>query len=286
MEKFDINAVGAFNSFELISNKTCYKACGYSDDDLSRPIIGIANSYNEMVSGHINLRELAEQVKYGVYRAGGTPVEFGVIACCDGITDNHDGAHYVLPSRENIADAVEIQARAHKLDGLVLLASCDKIIPGMLMAAARLDIPTVFLPGGCTLSAPPFGKKLRSDTTSISEGLGKYTKGEISYEELQDLTQVCAPSCGSCQFMGTANTMSVLGEALGLGLCGSGLIPAGLQRTPPLRLQERRKGRGAGAKAHHCAEDNDLGGHRERNNGPDGRWRFDECGHPHMCNSL
>ena len=226
MEKFDINAVGAFNSFELISNKTCYKACGYSDDDLSRPIIGIANSYNEMVSGHINLRELAEQVKYGVYRAGGTPVEFGVIACCDGITDNHDGAHYVLPSRENIADAVEIQARAHKLDGLVLLASCDKIIPGMLMAAARLDIPTVFLPGGCTLSAPPFGKKLRSDTTSISEGLGKYTKGEISYEELQDLTQVCAPSCGSCQFMGTANTMSVLGEALGLGLCGSGLIPA------------------------------------------------------------
>lgn len=226
MEKFDINAVGAFNYFELISNKTCYKACGYSDDDLSRPIIGIANSYNEMVSGHINLRELAEQVKYGVYRAGGTPVEFGVIACCDGITDNHDGAHYVLPSRENIADAVEIQARAHKLDGLVLLASCDKIIPGMLMAAARLDIPTVFLPGGCTLSAPPFGKKLRSDTTSISEGLGKYTKGEISYEELQDLTQVCAPSCGSCQFMGTANTMSVLGEALGLGLCGSGLIPA------------------------------------------------------------
>lgn len=226
MEKFDINAVGAFNSFELISNKTCYKACGYSDDDLSRPIIGIANSYNEMVSGHINLRELAEQVKYGVYRAGGTPVEFGVIACCDGITDNHDGANYVLPSRENIADAVEIQARAHKLDGLVLLASCDKIIPGMLMAAARLDIPTVFLPGGCTLSAPPFGKKLRSDTTSISEGLGKYTKGEISYEELQDLTQVCAPSCGSCQFMGTANTMSVLGEALGLGLCGSGLIPA------------------------------------------------------------
>ncbi len=226
MEKFDINAVGAFNSFELISNKTCYKACGYSDDDLSRPIIGIANSYNEMVSGHINLRELAEQVKYGVYRAGGTPVEFGVIACCDGITDNHDGAQYVLPSRENIADAVEIQARAHKLGGLVLLASCDKIIPGMLMAAARLDIPTVFLPGGCTLSAPPFGKKLRSDTTSISEGLGKYTKGEISYEELQDLTQVCAPSCGSCQFMGTANTMSVLGEALGLGLCGSGLIPA------------------------------------------------------------
>ena len=222
----DNYGIGAFNTFDFISNKTCYKACGYTDDDMSRPIIGIANSYNEMVSGHVNLRQLAEQVKYGIYRAGGTPVEFGVIACCDGVTDNHAGAHYVLPSRENIADAVEIQARAHRLDGLVLLASCDKIIPGMLMAAARLDIPTVFLPGGCTLSAPPFGKKLRSDTTSISEGLGKYSKGEISYEELQDLTQVCAPTCGSCQFMGTANTMSVLGEALGLGLTGSGLIPA------------------------------------------------------------
>ena len=108
----------------------------------------------------------------------------------------------------------------------MLLASCDKIIPGMLMAAARLDIPCVFVPGGCTLSAPPFGKKVRSDTTSISEGLGKYSKGEITLEELQDLTTVCAPSCGSCQFMGTANTMSVLGEALGLGLTGSGLIPA------------------------------------------------------------
>ena len=222
----DNYGIGAFNTFDFISNKTCYKACGYTDDDMSRPIIGIANSYNEMVSGHVNLRQLAEQVKYGVYRAGGTPVEFGVIACCDGVTDNHAGAHYVLPSRENIADAVEIQARAHRLDGLVLLASCDKIIPGMLMAAARLDIPCVFVPGGCTLSAPPFGKKVRSDTTSISEGLGKYSKGEITLEELQDLTTVCAPSCGSCQFMGTANTMSVLGEALGLGLTGSGLIPA------------------------------------------------------------
>lgn len=220
-----LDKIGAFNTIELISNKTCYKACGYTDDDLDRPIIGIANSYNEMVSGHMNLREMAEQVKYGVYRAGGTPVEFGVIACCDGVSDNHPGAHYVLPSRENIADAVEIQARAHKLDGLVLLASCDKIIPGMLMAAARLDIPTIFMPGGCTVSAPPFGKKIRSDTTSISEGLGKYSKGEISYEELQALTHVCAPTCGSCQFMGTANTMSVMGEALGLGLSGSGLIP-------------------------------------------------------------
>ena len=220
------NDIGAFNTFDYLSNKTLYKACGYSDGDLDRPIIGIANSFSDMVSGHVNLRDLAEQVKYGIYRAGGTPVEFGVIACCDGISDNHRGAYYVLPSRENIADAVEIQARAHKLDGLVMLAGCDKIIPGMLMAAARLDIPAIFVPGGCTVSAPPFGQKIRSDTTSISEGLGKYSKGEITYDELQALTQYCAPTCGSCQFMGTANTMAVLGEALGMTLSGGALIPA------------------------------------------------------------
>ena len=218
--------IGCFNTSKFLSNKTCYKANGLTDDDLSRPIIGIANSFNEMVPGHNNLRRLAEQVKLGVYRAGGTALEFGIIACCDGIADNHYGAHYVLPSRENIADAVEIQARAHKLDGLVLLASCDKIVPGMLMAAARLNIPAILVPGGCTLSAPPFGEKLRSDTTSISEGLGKYQNEEITYEQLQALTTACAPTCGSCQFMGTANTMCCFSEALGMTLSGGGLIPA------------------------------------------------------------
>ena len=218
--------IGFFNRFEFISNKTCYKANGFTDEDLERPIIGIANSFNEMVSGHNNLRRIAEQVKYGIYRAGGTPVEFGVIACCDGITDNHDGAHYVLPSREIIADSIEVQARAHRLDGLVLLASCDKIVPGMLMAAARLDIPTIFVPGGCTISPPPFGKKKHCDTTTISEGLGMYQNGEITYEELQALTTLCAPTCGSCSFMGTANTMCCFGEALGMTLPNGGLIPA------------------------------------------------------------
>ncbi len=218
--------IGAFNSFDLLSNKTCYKANALSDDDLSRPIIGIANSYNEMVSGHNNLRKVAEQVKFGIYRAGGTPVEFGTIACCDGISDNHRGAYYVLPSRDNIADAVEIQARAHKLDGLVLLAGCDKIIPGMLMAAARLDIPCIFVPSGPTISAPPFGKKFRTNTTTISEGLGQYQNGEITEQQLQALTQWCNPTCGSCQFMGTANSMTVLGEALGMTLSGTSMIPA------------------------------------------------------------
>ena len=147
-----MNNVGVFNSDEFISNKGIYKGVGVSDDDLSRPIIGIANSFNEMVPGHINLRQIAQYVKYGVYRGGGTPLEFGTIACCDGIATGHCGGNYVLPSRDNIADSIEIQAKAHKLDGLVLLASCDKIVPGMLMAAARLDIPCIFINGGCMLN--------------------------------------------------------------------------------------------------------------------------------------
>ena len=130
--------IGKFNTIEYISNKCLLKATGLSDDDLNRPIIGIANSFNEMVPGHNNLRRVAECVKNGIYRAGGTPLEFGVVSCCDGVADGHDGAHYVLPSREVIADSVEIQAKAHSLDGIVLLASCDKTVPGMLMAAAGL----------------------------------------------------------------------------------------------------------------------------------------------------
>lgn len=220
------NNVGKFNTFEFISNKTLVKANGFTDDDVDRPIIGIANSFNEMVPGHNNLRKVAESVKNGIYRGGGTPVEFGVIACCDGVADNHYGAHYVLPSRDTIADSIEIQARAHHFDGLVLLASCDKIVPGMLMAAARLNIPAILVPGGCMSSAPPFAHKAKSDTTSISEGLGMYQTKQIAYEDLQKLTTMCAPTCGSCQFMGTANTMCGFSEALGMTLPGGGLIPA------------------------------------------------------------
>ncbi|MDW7669479.1 MAG: dihydroxy-acid dehydratase [Bacillota bacterium] len=220
------NDVGKFNRFDFISNKTLVKANGFSDDDISRPIIGIANSFNEMVPGHNNLRKVSENVKNGIYRGGGTPVEFGVIACCDGVADNHYGAHYVLPSREAIADSIEIQSRAHQFDGLVLLASCDKIVPGMLMAAARLDIPAILVPGGSMISGPPYAEKAKSDTTSISEGLGMYQTDKITYDDLQKLTSMCAPTCGSCQFMGTANTMCAFSEALGMTLSGGGLIPA------------------------------------------------------------
>ena len=218
--------VGSFNTLDFISNKTCYKANGFTDDDLSRPIIGIACSFNESVAGHNNLRELAEQVKFGIYRAGGTPVEFGIIACCDGISDNHYGAHYVLPSRDNIADSVEIQCQAHHFDGLVMLASCDKIVPGMLMAAARMDIPAIMVPGGAMISSPPFRDKPHPNTTTISEAFGLYTQGKVTEQELQKLTTTCSMTCGSCQFMGTANTMCCFSEALGMTLSGGGLIPA------------------------------------------------------------
>lgn len=220
------NHIGCFNTMELISNKTCYKGTGLTDDDLARPIIGIACSYNDSVPGHTNLQQLAEQVKFGVYRAGGTPVEFGVIACCDGVSDNHYGAHYCLPSRDNIADAIEIQSRAHRFDGLIMLGSCDKIVPGMLMAAARLDIPAILVPGGAMLSSPPFREKARSNTTTISEAFGLYTQGKATEQELQQLTTTCSLTCGSCQFMGTANTMCSFSEALGMTLSGGGLIPA------------------------------------------------------------
>ncbi len=217
---------GHFNDDEMLTNKVLWKGCGYSDDDLDRPIIGIANSFNDMVPGHTSLRDLAEQVKYGIYRAGGTPAEFGVIACCDGVATGHIGNNYALPSRDNIADSIEIQARAHKLDGLVLLGSCDKIVPGMLMAAARLDIPAIFVAGGCMAGGPPFANRIRSDSTTITEAIGMYQTGHASYEELQNLTTVACPTCGSCQFMGTANTMCAEAEALGMSLTGSAFIPA------------------------------------------------------------
>lgn len=217
---------GHFNDDTMLTNKVLWKGCGYSDDDLSRPIIGIANSYNEAVPGHTNLRQLAEQVKYGIYRAGGTPTEFGVIACCDGVATGHIGNNYVLPSRDNIADSIEIEAQAHKLDGLVLLGSCDKIVPGMLMAAARLDIPAIFVAGGCMAGGPAFAHKTKSDSTTITEAIGMYQTGQVSYEELQTLATVACPTCGSCQFMGTANTMCCEAEALGMSLTGSACIPA------------------------------------------------------------
>lgn len=218
--------VGFFNKVENLTNKTLWMASGLSTDDLNRPLIGIANSFNELVPGHTNLRKVAENVKNGVYRAGGTPVEFGIIAGCDGIATGHLGNNYVLPSRDLIADSVESMALMHKLDGLVLLGSCDKIVPGLLMAAARLDIPCILVVGGCTPGGIPFGKREKIDTTTITEAYGMYQNGEVSMSELNRITCGAGVTCGSCQFMGTANTMCCQAEALGMSLTGSALIPA------------------------------------------------------------
>ena len=217
---------GTFMDDESISCRALYKASGFSDEDFSRPVIGICDSFTDIVPGHKNLRELSQQVKYGVYRAGGTPVEFGCISVCDGVCTTHEGSLYSLPSREIVADGIEIMARAHKLDGLVLVGSCDKTVPGMLMAAARLDIPCIFLAGGCMLGGPSFGSKRRSDSTSSEEAHGMLQAGRISREQMLELTETSCPTIGSCQHMATANSMCCMAEALGLSLPGSAAIPA------------------------------------------------------------
>ncbi|NLK35572.1 MAG: dihydroxy-acid dehydratase [Gracilibacteraceae bacterium] len=204
-----------------------YKGCGFDDDDLSRPIIGIANAFSDIVPGHFHLRQVADFVKKGVYRAGGNAVEFGVIGCCDSVGNgSFDGMHYILPSREIIADSIEIMAKAHKLDGLVMLGSCDKIIPGMLMGCIRANIPAILVPGGPMLSGPPFGKKVKSDSTAISEAFGMYQVGKAEWKDVKNLELVTQPTCGSCNFYGTANTMSCAAEALGMVLPDGGAIPA------------------------------------------------------------
>lgn len=206
-------------------NRGVFKSMGYSDENLKKPIIGIANAWSELVPGHSNLRQLAEHVKRGIYMAGGTAAEFGVIGACDGTAQGNEGMHFILPSRDIIANDIEIMAEAHRLDGIVMLGSCDKTVPGMLMAAARLDIPTIFLAGGPMLGGAKFDNR-KSDLTSISEGLGMLKSGKITEEEYDKLEESSAPTCGSCSFYGTANTMCCIAEAMGMSIPGTALIPA------------------------------------------------------------
>ena len=210
---------------EWSMNRTLYKSMGYSDYDLDRPMIGIANSWNRIVPGHYNLNQVSEYVKQGIFQGGGTPVEFGVIAACDGIAQGHKGNYFILPSRDLIANSIETMVEAHQLDGLVLLGSCDKIVPGMLMAAARLDVPSIMVVGGPMEGGCQFDGRA-SDTTTITESLGMLKAGktdEATYRMLEDKAN---PTCGSCSFLGTANTMCCLAEAMGLSLPGSATIPA------------------------------------------------------------
>lgn len=209
---------------ERAPHRSLLKALGFTEEELKRPLIGIANSFNEIVPGHLHLRQITEAVKAGVREAGGVPVEFGVIGVCDGIAMNHEGMKYSLPSRDLIADSIEIMAQAHAFDGLVLVTSCDKITPGMLMAAARLDIPAILIAGGPMLTG--LYQKQKVHLISTFEAIGKVRKGEMSEKELQELENCACPTCGSCAGMFTANSMNCLSEALGMALPGNGTIPA------------------------------------------------------------
>jgi dihydroxy-acid dehydratase len=206
-------------------NRSLYKSMGYSDYDLERPLFGIANSWNRVVPGHYNLNQVSEYVQQGIRQAGGTPVEFGVIAACDGIAQGHDGMHYILPTRDLIANDIEMMVEAHRLDAIVLLGSCDKIVPAMLMAAARLDLPAIMVVGGPMEGGCRFDGR-SSDITSLTEGLGMLKAGKIEETEFMELENCAAPTCGSCSFLGTANTMCCVAEAMGLSLPGSATIPA------------------------------------------------------------
>jgi dihydroxy-acid dehydratase len=205
-------------------HRSLLRALGIGRGDADRPLIGIANSFNELIPGHMHLNTIAQQVKYGVYQGGGIPLEFNVIGVCDGLAMNHEGMNYSLVSREVIADSVEIMAKAHGLDGLVLIPNCDKIVPGMVMAAARLDIPVVLVSGGPMLAGDYQGRKV--GLSQIFEGVGKYFKGDMTAEELCELEDAVCPTCGSCAGLFTANSMGCVMETLGLTLPGDATIPA------------------------------------------------------------
>lgn len=209
---------------EKAPHRSLFKAMGYTKSEIDRPLIGIVNSANEIIPGHIHLDKIAEGVKAGVRSAGGTPVEFSTIGVCDGIAMNHPGMRYSLASRELIADSVEIMSMAHPFDGLVLIPNCDKIIPGMLMGALRLNIPTVLISGGPMLAGRAGGKPV--DLISVFEGVGAIKAGQMSADELEELEDCACPGCGSCAGMFTANSMNCLSEALGIALPGNGTIPA------------------------------------------------------------
>ena len=209
---------------EKYPHRSLLKAMGLTDREIDQPIIGVANSYNEFIPGHIHLDKITQAAKAGVRMNGGTPLEFGVIGVCDGLAMNHAGMKYSLPSRELIADSIEIMATAHPVDGLILVASCDKIIPGMLMAALRLNIPAILISGGPMLAGRFKGQAV--DLITVFEGVGAVKAGKIAEAELKDLSECACPGCGSCAGMFTANSMNCLSEALGMALPGNGTIPA------------------------------------------------------------
>ena len=213
---------------ERAPHRSLFKAMGYTDSEIKKPLIGIANSANAIIPGHINLDKITEAVKAGVYMAGGTPIEFGTIGVCDGIAMNHTGMKYSLGSRELIADSIEVMAVAHAFDAMIMVTNCDKIVPGMLMAAARLDIPTIVISGGPMLAGEHHGQvdSEKIDLVTVFESVGAVLSGKMTEEQLSSIEDTACPTCGSCAGMFTANSMNCLTEAIGMGLPGNGTIPA------------------------------------------------------------
>ncbi len=212
------------DGFKNAPHRSLYHALGYTEEEMARPLIGIVSSYNEIVPGHINLDKITEAVKMGVAMAGGTPIMFPAITVCDGIAMGHTGMKYSLCTRDLIADSTECMVRAHGFDGLVMIPNCDKNVPGLLMAAARLNIPTIFVSGGPMLAGKVMGKK--RSLSSMFEAVGAYSSGKINAETLCEFEKKVCPTCGSCSGMYTANSMNCLTEVLGMGLSGNGTIPA------------------------------------------------------------
>ena len=236
---------------ERAPHRSLIHALGVSTPDMEKPFIGIVNSFTEVVPGHIHLRSVADAVKDSVRQTGGVPFEFNTIAVCDGIAMNHAGMKYSLPSRELIADSIEIMAQAHAFDALVFITNCDKVVPGMLMASLRLNIPAIFISGGPMMA----GKYCTSegeqkvDLNSVFEGVGKVVRGQMTEDELEELVEVACPGCGSCSGMFTANTMNCMTEVMGMGLPGNGTIPA----IDPRRIELAKK---AGTKIMELLVDN------------------------------
>ncbi|MFZ3085224.1 MAG: dihydroxy-acid dehydratase [Candidatus Hydromicrobium sp.] len=207
-----------------LPHRSIFKSLGYTDEEIRRPIIGVVNSANELIPGHMHLDSIAEAVKAGIRIAGGTPQEFSTIGVCDGVAMNHVGMKYSLATREIIADSIEAVSMAHPFDGLVLISSCDKIVPGMIMAALRLNIPSIVISGGPMLAGKFKGEDI--DYSTCYEAIGKYKKGKYTEEDLREIEEEACPTCGSCSGMFTANSMNCLSEAIGIALPGNGTIPA------------------------------------------------------------
>ena len=209
---------------ETASQRSLFNALGFTKEEMNRPLVGIVSSYNEIVPGHMNIDKIVEAVKLGVAMGGGTPVVFPAIAVCDGIAMGHNGMRYSLVTRDLIADSTECMALAHHFDALVMVPNCDKNVPGLLMAAARINVPTVFVSGGPMLAGHVKGQK--TSLSSMFEAVGAYTAGKISAEEVEEYENKTCPTCGSCSGMYTANSMNCLTEVLGMGLRGNGTVPA------------------------------------------------------------